>query len=325
MQTKQAVYTWLREHPEDILSGEALAATLGVSRASIWKAVQSLRQEGVSIRSEAGKGYLLETSDTALTETSLLYELAQQGYAESMVEFFQRTPSTNLEAKQWALEGAPNGSLAVALSQEDGKGRNGRPFASPEGGIYMSVILRPDCSPQKAALITQAAAVSVYKAVEETCKIYLSIKWVNDLFYQGKKCCGILTEAGSQFENSALDYVVVGIGLNFETPLASYPSEVCETVTSLYPEADAPVSRAQLIAAIYSELMHLSVELKSASFMEIYRQNCFLLGQEITVLGSPAYTATAIDIEEDGGLKIQLTDGQTKILSFGEVRIKPIF
>lgn len=324
MQTKESVYQWFKEHPQEVLSGEALAKTLGLSRASVWKAVQSLREEGIHIHSEAGKGYYLELPDTALTETSLLYYLRKAGYSDTLVEFFKTTVSTNFEAKQWALEDAPHGSLVVGVMQEGGIGRKGRPFSSPEGGIYMSVILRPDFSLEEAGVITHATAVATCRSIEEKVGCSLRIKWVNDLFYNGKKCCGILTEAGTNFEGGTLDYIVVGVGINFATPTASFTKEAQEVAISLFPDENPPISRAEQIADLYDQILKISANLSDIGFMEEYRTRNFLLGKPIKVLTTEPYTATAINIDDSGGLVIRLEDGSEKTLFFGEVSVIPV-
>lgn len=324
METKQKVYNLLQNHVGEILSGEEIANMIGLSRAAVWKAVQSLRQDGIFIQSESGKGYFLEKADTTLNENSLLYHFNKYEMPNPPLKFFKTISSTNLEAKQWALSGASHGSIVVAYEQSGGKGRIGRAFSSPPGGIYMSIILRPTCSLQDASFVTQATAVAVCQSIEEQCKISLQIKWVNDLFFNQKKCCGILTEAGTHFENQTLDYLVVGIGLNFETPLNVFPENLSPFVTSLFPNGNAPISSAEQIVLFYKKILTLSKHLENRGFLEEYRKRNFILGKTIEVMDKTSYSAKAVDIDENGGLLIQTKDGNLKTLHYGEVSIKPL-
>lgn len=121
--------------------------------------------------------------------------------------------------KSWPAGGAGHGTLVAAGMQTAGRGRRGRSFASPEGaGLYLSVILKTGLPMQDAALTTFAAAVAVRRAVKAVCGKELAIKWVNDLYWQGKKCCGILTEAVTDVESGGLDHMVVGIGIDLVRP-----------------------------------------------------------------------------------------------------------
>ena len=147
-------------------------------------------------------------------------------------------------AKRLALAGAPHGTLVLAGQQSAGRGRMGRRFESPAGkGIYLSLVLRVPVPASEALGVTVGAAVAVARAVQKLCGIELGIKWVNDLYYQGKKVCGILTEAGTSVESGLLEWLVVGIGLNLTTTPADWPEELARTAGSLFPGGPAPVGR----------------------------------------------------------------------------------
>ena len=213
MTVKSRLLEILEQHKGEVLSGEHLAQELNCTRAAIWKGVKSLREEGHRIQAGPSKGYMLEADSNRLSVEGLKLYL---DHPDVMVRLYDSVPSTNQAAKLAAVSGdAGHGSLVAALEQTEGRGRRGRSFCSPrEAGVYFSVVLHPGESLQESLLITTAAAVAVYKAVLEVCGISLGIKWVNDLFKDGKKVCGILTEAMTDFESGNIESAIVGIGLN---------------------------------------------------------------------------------------------------------------
>ncbi len=319
MDTKNKLLYLLEKNKGSVISGEKAAGELLVSRAAVWKAAQALREEGVEIVSEAGSGYSLHTVNDVLLEGALRAYLPQE---EISLQVLKETPSTNGVAKAWAIEGAPHGSMVVAEKQTAGRGRLGRGFESPPGGIYMSIILRPQAGWSESVLITAAAAVAVCRQVEKLCNIQLGIKWVNDLFFGSKKCCGILTEAGTNFENGAIDYIVVGIGLNYTTPADFFTKEGDGVAASLYPSGNAPVGRTELIGNIYKELISLFEVLGKKDFLQEYSRRSIVLGKEVTVMANPPYTAKALAINEEANLLVETTQGEQKWLSSGEISIR---
>ena len=210
MTTKERILALLEENRGTPLSGEVLAEELGVSRTAVWKAIKDLQKAGHAIAAAQNRGYTLDTDSEVLSEQGVRLFLRNKSLNLVVA---QELESTNLTAKQMAAAGAPHGTLVVADSQTAGRGRRGRSFASPPGtGLYLSMVLRSALPMQSAVLVTSAAAVAVCRAVERAAGKRLDIKWVNDLFYRGKKCCGILTEAAADVETGGVDYLVVGIG-----------------------------------------------------------------------------------------------------------------
>ncbi len=211
----------------------------------------------------------------------------------------ERLDSSNQTAKRLALAGAPHGTLVLAGQQSAGRGRMGRRFESPAGkGIYLSLVLRVPVPASKALGVTVGAAVAVARAVQKLCGIELGIKWVNDLYYQGKKVCGILTEAGTSVESGLLEWLVVGIGLNLTTTPADWPEELARTAGSLFPGGPAPVGRAALAGAIARELLALC---PAFDCLDEYRSRCFVPGHWVTVCtAAETYAARAIAIDDNG-------------------------
>lgn len=226
-------------------------------------------------------------------------------------------PSTNTTARELAQNGAPEGTAVVAAAQTAGRGTRARSFFSPQGGVYMSVILRP--READGCLITSCAAVAVARAIERFCPLDVQIKWVNDLYVGGKKLCGILTEAGFTPDNR-IDFVVLGIGVNVAA--VEFPSDIADIATSLGNEG-CTVDRNALIAAILEEWETAYATISSVDFLTESRARSCVLGRRITVIrGNEQFTAVAKDIDGQGHLSVLKDDGETVTLHSGEVSIR---
>ena len=237
------------------------------------------------------------------------------------LEIHGRLDSTNNRAKELAAAGAPHGLTVIADSQSGGRGRLGRSFFSPEHtGVYLTCILRPDCAPERANLLTSMAAVAAARAVEKVSGADVKIKWVNDLYLNGKKICGILTEAGLGAEAGRLEYAVVGIGVN--TGRTVFPEELRETATSVGNETGTAPDRNRLIAEILNELDALYGTLETGAFLEESRRRSNVIGRTVTVIeGGHRYPARALDIDSQGRLVVETDEGRT-CLNYGEVSLK---
>ena len=312
--TKQALLQALSGAEGRYISGEQLAQTLGVSRAAIHKAAASLTTQGYTLEAAPRRGYRLLGGDPFCADAV--------GEYPAPVYVHERLDSSNQTAKRLALAGAPHGTLVLAGQQSAGRGRMGRRFESPAGkGIYLSLVLRVPVPASEALGVTVGAAVAVARAVQKLCGIELGIKWVNDLYYQGKKVCGILTEAGTSVESGLLEWLVVGIGLNLTATAEDFPPELTAKAGSLYPGGPAPVSRAALAGAIGRELLALC---PGFACLDEYRARCFVPGHWVTVCtGSETYAAQALSIDDAGRLVVQREGGRTEALCCGEVTIRP--
>ena len=312
--TKQALLQALSAAEGGYISGQQLAETLGVSRAAIHKAALSLTAQGYALDSAPRRGYRLLGGDPFCVEAV--------GPYPAPVYCYDALESSNLTAKQLALTGAPHGTLILTGQQNAGRGRLGRRFESPAGkGVYCSLLLRPSLSAADAQTVTIGAAVAVARVVKALCGLELGIKWVNDLYYQGKKVCGILTEAGTDIESGQLEWLVVGIGLNLTTTAADWPDELARTAGSLFPGGPSPVSRAALAGAIARELLSLC---PAFDCLDEYRARCFVPGHWVTVYtNSETYAAKALFIDDAGRLVVEREGGRQEALRHGEVSIRP--
>ncbi len=259
------------------------------------------------------------------------------------VRLFEKTASTNLAAKEWAKRDAPHGAVVAARRQTAGRGRLGRGFASPAGGIYCSIVLRlpPGIAAACAHLVTPAAAVAVCRALAETCGLETGVKWVNDIFFGGKKICGILAESECGPRGN-FEFFVVGIGVNYQVDETAYPPEVRAVAGSLFapPAAGcvdvkntvtqhvsenaqaAPPPAETVAAAIHTHLLSLCAALPDTAFLDEYRRRSLVLGRSVQVLASPPYSAVATAIDDNAALLVQTGDGAAHVLSAGEISVK---
>ncbi len=237
------------------------------------------------------------------------------------LEIHERIDSTNNRAKALAAAGAPHGLAVIADFQSGGRGRLGRSFFSPEhSGVYLTVILRPDCTAEQAGMLTSLAAVAAARAVETVSGADVKIKWVNDLYLNGKKICGILTEAGQAPEGGRLDWAVVGIGIN--AGRMTFPEELRDTASSIGNETGTAPDRNRLIAEVLNELDALYGDLETGAFLAESRRRSNVIGRTVTVIGGGRqYPAKAVDIDSRGRLVVETEEGRT-CLDSGEVSLK---
>ncbi len=230
--------------------------------------------------------------------------------------------STNIYAKRLALEGAAEGTLVTSKNQSGGKGRLGRSFFCYDGGLYMSIVLRPEISPNDSLLITTAAAVTVAEVLEREYRKKCEIKWVNDIYIGGKKVCGILTEGGINPQSGDLDYAVLGIGINLGAPEDGFPQEISDIADSVCEGNifEREISRiAELICKRFFEIYY---DLSSKKFLKEYRRRSFLIGKEISYFKDDTlHTAKVLDVDQNAGLVIS-EGGSTATLRAGEVSVK---
>ena len=302
------------------LSGERLARRLGVSRNSVWKAIEQLRQEGYEIEAATNRGYRLTGVPNRISQPEIEKYLTAQTIGARM-EIHPLLDSSNNRAKELAASGAPHGYLVITESQSGGKGRMGRSFFSPEhSGVYITYVLRPQMLAEKAVMITSMAAVAVARAIETLADVDVKIKWVNDLYINDRKVCGILCEASMDFETGGLEYAVLGIGINVTK--MEFPPELAFIATSIENECGHPLSRSRLIAEISNQLEALYGQLETGAFMAESRSRSNVIGRDVTVIrGDERYEAHAIDIDDAGRLVIRTASGVSRVGS-GEISLK---
>lgn len=239
--------------------------------------------------------------------------------AKFHIQVYDSVTSTNTLLKEQAETGAPHGTVIIAKHQTAGRGRLGRSFYSPKDtGLYMSILLRPNLKMEEALLLTTATAVAVSNAIETITGEQTSIKWVNDIFCHGKKVCGILTEAVPDLETGRIQYAVIGIGVNLLPPKEGFPAELQSIATSVCDGKSPEVTT--LAEEILNQLSIYLECLPEKTFFHTYRQKCFLIGKEVTILPGNQ-KAIVLGIDDAVGLMVQLADGTQKILRTGEVSV----
>ena len=231
--------------------------------------------------------------------------------------------STNDTARDMAIAGQAEGAVVLAERQTRGRGRQGRPFFSPEGtGIYMSLLLRPDPEQSRPELLTTAAAVAVAKAIEEVTGKQAGIKWVNDVFIDGKKVCGILTEGAFDGRAGRLAYAVVGIGVNVCPPENGFPGELAETAAGLSDGGNGDV-RGRLIGKILENYWGYYKTLPEKAFYADYKERSILTGKPVAFQsGQETGQGMALDIDPDFALIVRDEKGHIRRLISGEARAK---
>ena len=235
--------------------------------------------------------------------------------------------STNDTLKQWAAEGAPHGTVLAAGQQTGGRGRMGRSFHSPQGtGVYLSILLRPQCAPDQIMHLTCAAAAAMVDAVEQAAGFRPSIKWTNDLVFGHQKLGGILTELGLSAQG--LDYCIIGIGINCLQSREDFPEELQNMAASLSMIAGKPVEPSLLAGAMMEALFRMDEKLLTGKeeILRIYRENCITLGTEISLVrGEEIRHGKALDIDGDGALLVEFAPGQVETVNSGEVSIRGMY
>ena len=325
MSTKNYVLEMLENNRGQNISGAYMAEKLNVTRNAVWKAVKELEKEGYRIEATTNKGYCLFDDNDILSVFGMLPFLSDKETADK-IHIHASLESTNNTAKQLAISGAAHGTVVISDCQTAGKGRYGRSFFSlPGHGIYMSCILSPANRhwTSTPTLLTSYAAVSVCKAIEELTKKKPQIKWVNDIFLNGKKICGILTEAVTDFESGAIQWAVVGIGINFNAAKTDFPEELREIVGSVFSEGRPCVTRNRLTAEIINHMIAFEDQFDKKETLDEYKKRLMMLGKKITVTGSnETYEAVAIDVDDAGRLIVKKDSGEILALSAGEIKYK---
>lgn len=303
-----------KDHP---LSGEDLAHRLNVSRTAVWNHMESLRKAGFEIEARPHVGYRLTATPDRLLPDEIKARLKTNHFGK-VIHSYEEVDSTNDLALRLAEEGAPEGTVVIAESQRKGRGRLGRPWHSSRNkGLWFSLILRPKLIPSKVSLITLTAALAVVRVVSAYIKKAPKIKWPNDVHFEGKKLCGILSEMSSS--PGQIRHVIIGVGINLNQEEGDFPEELRSGATSVRLESEKVVSRVPFLSVLLAEWEKLYLELadRSDEIVREIKSVCDTLNQLIQVKqGEQTISGTAIDFDLDGALLLRRPDGNIeKILS----------
>lgn len=319
---KETMLAVLKENKGRFVSGEDLSRMLRVSRTAVWKHIAGLRKEGYEIESSPRRGYRLIAVPDLLLPSEIQDGLEARILGRQIYHCLE-LESTNKTARELAAEGEPEGSVVLAERQTSGRGRLGRVWCSPEGGVWLSVILRPSLAPYKIQLITLMAAVAAVDATSCVTGIIPGIKWPNDLLVNGKKLAGILTEVSAEIDR--VNHLILGIGVNANVSPGYFGEELRETATSLLAETGVPVDRACWVRAFLSSLEGEYLKAQVAGFSDMlsrWRHYSVTLGKDIDVkLAERTVHGKAVDINEEGALLVRTESGTETFLA-GEVTLK---
>lgn len=323
MTTKEKLLELLEANKGIFFSGEEIARKLCVSRAAVWKAVNTLREEGYCIDAVTNKGYCLSESTDILSPQGIRKYL-KPAYQGMELTVLPEAASTNALLREKANQGAPEGCTVISNEQTAGRGRCGRKFYSPkETGIYMSLLLRPvHYEPQQAVRLTAVAAVAMCEAIEAVSGETAQIKWVNDIFVRGKKVCGILTEASFGLESGALEYAVLGVGVNVYPPREGFPKEL-ESIAGAIFDSARNDGKNRLAGEFLNRFLDCYTAPERTEYIAAYRSRSLAVGKNVTVYsGNQIRSAYAYGVDDECRLLVRYENGETESLSYGEISIK---
>lgn len=312
---------WFKEHPGEFISGEEISRRLDISRTAVWKQINRLRSKGYEFEAVPKLGYRLVQMPTQLDELSLLAKLKTSKLGHQL-RIIARTESTQNDAAVWALEGAADGAVIIAEEQTGGRGRQGKSFHSPAGkGIWMSLILRPQIPLQFTPQLTLLSAVALCRAMKRMSEVDLGIKWPNDILYEDKKVCGILTESSA--EDERLVHVVAGVGISVNLEEHDYPEELRSKVTSLKIASGKEIDRASLVAECLFELEQLYklyVEQGFAPIRTLWEAQSVTIGRSLSVTTpNGIVSGVAQGLDDSGALIVLGEDGCYRKIFSGDV------
>ncbi|RPI80111.1 MAG: biotin--[acetyl-CoA-carboxylase] ligase [Desulfobacteraceae bacterium] len=319
---KKELLLTLKNKPGEWVSGESVSAKLQVTRSAIWKHVQKLRDQGYEIQSAPKLGYMLLKWPEKTNPDEIRTGLQTEIFGQTELIYLPETDSTNRVAKDLALKNAPEGTLVIAEKQTQGRGRLGRQWFSPaDEGVYISLIIRPAIPPQEAPKLTLLTAVAIADAIIDLTGLPIHIKWPNDILINAKKTAGILTEINSEMDR--VNYIVVGLGLNVNTP--SFPDEIKDLATSLFLETGQKWSRLKVVQAYlhwFEKYYTLFTQSGFSPVLKRWKELTRMIGKSISVVMlNEQYRGVVQDIDSDGALIIKNPNGNIQRIICGDVTI----
>ena len=305
------------------VSGEEIGKAIGVSRTAVWKHINKLRHQGYRIDSSSRKGYSLVNITNSPLPEEIMEGLSTHTLGQH-IQYYKEVESTQDIAKQLAAGGADEGTLVIAEKQSRGRGRMGRQWTSSPGGVYLSLILRPEIKPSEALWFPLIAGIAVAQAIRQLVGLQAKLKWPNDIFVGGKKAGGILIEMSAEIDR--LDYVIVGMGINVNTRMKDFPQELKKIATSLRNECGQEISSVKLVQAILTILEHWYEDFSTSGFERIrqtWKEMSNTIGSLVSVNTREAsIKGHALDIDHDGALIVQSTDGTPKRIIAGDITLR---
>lgn len=315
----------LRAAGAEAVSGAELAQQTGATRAVVRARIEALRTLGYDIEASPHLGYRLLAAPDLLHADELASRLGKTRVIGRDIRVFEETTSTNDIIEKFARDGVKEGVVVFAESQTRGRGRLGRKWASPaRKGLWFSVLLRPNLTPQETTQLTVASATALRRAIQQQTGLKCEIKWPNDVLIHGRKVAGILTELHAELDR--VKSVILGIGVDVNLAANDFPADVRKVATSLKLELDHAVSRADLAVAILRELDADYARVVSRRFNTVadeWEQHCSTLGRSVTIrLGDRQVRGRAESLAEDGALLLRTEHGHLERIVGGDLTVE---
>jgi BirA family biotin operon repressor/biotin-[acetyl-CoA-carboxylase] ligase len=307
------------------ISGENLSSALNVSRTAIWKHIKNLKLRGYIIEGISNKGYKLISSPDLLDKNELS-SLIRTGTIGRNIVYFNEIDSTNIKAKELAQKNIEDGSIIIAEKQTLGSGRFNRKWISPNGGLWFTLVLRPNLPPNEAPKITQIAAAAIYKTLSDL-DINISIKWPNDIILNNKKLCGILAEMKCDMDT--VHYLVLGIGMNININEKDFDEITRPIATSLKIQVNREFNRSEILANFLNNFERLYYKFVNAldlsETISICRNHSNIFGKKAKLLTyNKEEIVTCISLSDTGDLIVKDSSGNEKAVLTGEISFKGI-
>lgn len=309
---------------EGYLSGEEMSRVLGVTRAAVWKEIEALRSAGWPIESSTRKGYKLAGPPPALSAPYISARLGPDSIFAGKVRVEPIVDSTNTWLKNRAAS-LPTGTALLAEEQSGGRGTHGRSFQSPRGdGLYLSVLIRPHVGLSDLLTLTGWVAVAAREGAAQASGAPVEIKWLNDLYLNGRKLCGILTEFTLLAESGEPDYVVIGMGVNMNQTADIFRAQGLEGIAASLAGEGFPVERNHLAVCLLEELDKLDRDfpVRRPDYLDRYRAHCVTLGRRVSFDGEGELKiGTVTGVNGDFALQVAGDDGKEHTVSSGTVKM----
>jgi len=310
------------ERSETPISGEAISNELGITRSAVWKHIQELRGMGYDIFSSQKKGYKLTRTSNKLLPYEIHKKLKTQ-FIGKKIRYLENTPSTIWVGKQMCSEGdvgKMHGMVIIAEEQTGGIGRMGRAWISPSGGIWITVVLKPQVPVDHIFMITMAGSIAIARAIRKEFDLGALIKWPNDIFIGNKKVAGLLLELAA--EADAVHYCLLSIGIDVNVPLNQFSPALQKDITSISAEVGHEVDRASFLARILKEFESRYLLIESGEYETIIREwkslSCTLENRVLIRTLKNSFEGDAIDIDEFGALIIRKDNGKLERVIAGD-------
>lgn len=317
------IVEFFKKSTDDFVSGQDISNKIKITRTAVWKHIEGLRKMGYLIESIPSKGYRLVEIPDCLSPDEIRQTLETRIIGKELL-FFDEVDSTNDVAMERGARGLAEGLVVLSEGQSRGKGRMGRTWMSPKNvNLYISILLRPDISPQYSPVMTMMSAISTARAITEVTGLETTIKWPNDILIDRKKVSGILTEMNAEQER--INYVVIGIGINVNMKKKDFPEGLRVPATSLAECLGKRVDRMNLLSVLLKALEQDYEELKNNGIISIFnkwRKGCDILNRRVKVcLTGEEIIGVVDDFTPEGGLMIRLDGREKRVIYAGDVSI----